>query len=77
MLMMRPQARVKAHDWVRKVEQPSPGETVDRETEGDASPFGSENEEKKEDGEQQGVKNKEGADRKEQDHRSVEVCGAH
>lgn len=65
---------MKAQDWVREVEQPSPGETVGRETEGEASPFGSENEEKKEDGEQQGVKKKEGADSKEQDHRSVEVC---
>lgn len=65
---------MKAHDWVRKVEQPSPGETVDRETEAQVSPFGSESEEKKEDGEQQAAKSKEGAERKEQDHRSVEVC---
>lgn len=72
--MMRPQARLKAHDWVRKVEGPSPGETVDGEPEGHASPFGSESEEIKKDGEQQEGKNKEGADGEKQDRRSVEVC---
>uniref|UniRef100_H3CIA3 Family with sequence similarity 114 member A1 n=1 Tax=Tetraodon nigroviridis TaxID=99883 RepID=H3CIA3_TETNG len=60
-------ARVKAHEWVREVEQP-----VDGGTEEDASAFGSQNEEEKEGGEQQGVKNTEGAGGKEQDHRSVE-----
>lgn len=69
---MRPQARVKAHDWVRKVEQRYPGETVGRETEGEVSPFGREDEEEKEDG----IKSREGDDRKEPDHRCVEVCGA-
>lgn len=63
---------MKAHEWVREVEQP-----VDGGTEEDASAFGSQNEEEKEGGEQQGVKNTEGAGGKEQDHGSVEVCGAH
>ncbi|TWW59367.1 Protein Noxp20 [Takifugu flavidus] len=65
-------ARVKAHDWVREVEQVPPGETVDRDTEGEASPCG--NEEKREDGEPQGVKTEilEGGDRKDADGRSVE-----
>lgn len=75
--MMRPQARLKAHDWVREVEQPSPGEAVGTETEEEASPFGSGSEEKKEDGEKEEVENKEGADRKEEEPRSVEVCSAH
>lgn len=72
--MMLLQARVKAHDWVREVEQVPPGETADRDTEGEASPC--ENEEKREDGEPQGVKTEilEGADRKDADGRSVEVC---
>lgn len=71
---MRPQARVKAHDWVREVQQPPPAETVDGETGADAPPCG--NEEKKGDGEQQGVKTEilGGADRKEGDSRAVEVC---
>ncbi|TNM86075.1 hypothetical protein fugu_008346 [Takifugu bimaculatus] len=65
-------ARVKAHDWVREVEQVPPGETVDRDTEGEASPCG--NEEKREDGDPQGVKTEilEGGDRKDADGRSVE-----
>uniref|UniRef100_H2T5C9 Family with sequence similarity 114 member A1 n=1 Tax=Takifugu rubripes TaxID=31033 RepID=H2T5C9_TAKRU len=65
-------ARVKAHDWVREVEQVPPGETVDRDTEGEASPCG--NEEKREDGEPQGVKTEilEGGDRKDADGTSVE-----
>lgn len=68
------QARVKAHDWVREVEQVPPGETTDRDTEGEASPCG--NEEKGEDGEPQGVKNEilEGSERKDAVGRSVEVC---
>lgn len=71
--MMLLQARVKAHDWVREVEQVPPGETADRETDGDASPCG--NEEQREEGEPQGVKNEilDGADRKDADGRSVEV----
>lgn len=72
--MMLLQAWVKAHGWVREVEQVPPGETADRDTEGEASPCG--NEEKREDGEPQGVKTEilEGADRKDADGRSVEVC---
>ncbi|KAM9769748.1 protein NOXP20 isoform 2-T3 [Menidia menidia] len=72
-------ARMKAHDWMNKVEQPVTTETVGRETQdepGQASPGESKEEEEKKDGEQQeGGETKEGekdAEVKESDPRSAE-----
>lgn len=61
---------MKAHDWVREVEEPPHVETVHGGAEGEASPLGNENGERKEGGEQQGLKNQE----EKEDSRSVEVC---
>ncbi|CAG5939348.1 unnamed protein product [Menidia menidia] len=72
-------ARMKAHDWMNKVEQPVTTETVGRETQdepGQASPGESKEEEEKKDGEQQeGGETKEGekdGEIKESDPRSAE-----
>lgn len=76
---MHLQARIRAHDWVSKVEQPVTTETVGRETQD--QPGGEENkkEEKTKDGEELGEKKGEeeemkgGEEAKESDPISVEV----
>lgn len=78
-VIMHLQARMRAHDWVSKMEQPVTTETVGRETQD--RPGGEENkkEEKKKDGEELGEKKGEeeemkgGEEAKESDPISVEV----
>ncbi|XP_029363662.1 protein NOXP20 isoform X2 [Echeneis naucrates] len=73
-------ARMRAHDWVNKVEHPVTTETVGRETQGQPggqdSSMETEKEEKKKDGEEQveEIKGEEGEMKKENDPRSVEVA---
>lgn len=62
MVIMRLQARMRAHDWVSEVEQPVTTDTVGRETQdqpgGEASPGENEKEETKRDREEQGEQRK-------------------
>lgn len=71
------QARLKAHDWVSKVEEPVTTETVGTETPGrpgaEASPGESEEEETKKEVMEGGEEEEE----KERDPRSVEVSSTH
>jgi len=72
------QARMRAHDWVSKVEQPVTTETVGRETQdqlaGEATSAENENEEKKKNEEEEEMKGgEEEKKERENDPRSIEV----